>query len=155
MMSATLMEKVMAMLTENNMLKLKGSFNSIITKKKKFPYLKLKNDIVFLLMDLLHQEGFDLTYSVKYDSPGCHVSLVLRKEENEIDVESLLLMRNNMRVFDIYVRRLEMFRKSESRMEFLVLQVKIPDLAMLRQNMKLPRRNYDQEVHITLGQRRY
>ena len=153
-MSAVLVNNVMNRLQEMNMMELKGTFKAIITEEgKKFPFLKVNDAIVFGILDFLLEEGFQLTQALANDAPGCHVSLVLRREEDELDVRSLLLMSASGKVSDIYVRGMRTFQKPSAGLEFLVLQVEVPDLPMMRENMMLPKRAFGQEAHITLAQR--
>ena len=57
-------------LEQANLLHLNAKFNFKFNEKKKFPYLKVSDEVAFSVADILEEEGYSLTSSIYYSCPG-------------------------------------------------------------------------------------
>ena len=63
-------DAIMRRLEDCRAIYLRGYFNFIYTPKKKFPYLKIDDNLINLLHDLIRAQGFHLTWSFLNKNPG-------------------------------------------------------------------------------------
>ena len=61
---------ILKRLQEADLLNLSAQFGFVFNKKKRYPYLKITNDVVYSVADILEEEGYSLTSSVLYSNPG-------------------------------------------------------------------------------------
>ena len=64
------MATVMERLELADMLLFSGTFGFTCSEKKKFPYVKCSDQIPYMMLDILLQEGYSLTSSVLFSDPG-------------------------------------------------------------------------------------
>ena len=64
------MKNMMDRLKAANLTTVYGCFDFTFNDKKKYPYLKVTDKIAYTVEDILWEEGYNLSSSVRYSNPG-------------------------------------------------------------------------------------
>ena len=82
---------------------------------------------------------------------GCHISAVLRGEEQFLIYDTLFNLRKERRRYPVEITGLSTYRRDGK--EFLVLKVKMDTISEIRLKLNLVSYRPEQSCHITIGER--
>ena len=112
-----------------------------------FVYLKVTNQYVDRLFPLVQEPGFDIPNSIKrHTKIGAHISVFFKRE-----AQSLGPIHEIGNVYSFEPERVRVVRAG--RKEYIILEVKSPDLERLRKQYGLSPKLINHEFHITLGEK--
>ena len=63
-------KKMMDRLRETNLTMVSGWFDFTFNERKRYPFLKVTDQIAYTVEDILWEEGYSLSNSVRYCNPG-------------------------------------------------------------------------------------
>jgi hypothetical protein len=112
-----------------------------------YVYLKVPNRYVYRLFPILHEHHFDVPYAIKrHTRIGAHISVFYKGEALAVGP-----IREIGYVFDFEPERIKIVRSG--RKQYIILEVKSPQLELLRQRYGLSPKLMDHEFHITLAEK--
>lgn len=112
-----------------------------------FVYLKVSNEYVHRLFPLVQETGFEIPNAIKrHTQVGAHISVFFKDEGRRLDhIDEI------GRVYTFEPKRIRIIRSH--RKEYIILEVKAPELERLRQQYGLSPKLVGHEFHITLAEK--